>query len=162
MNKRSIVLPAALAASLLVVAVAGFMYMERIDRVREEGNDFFNQGVALYHEKRFEESIAALEQVPQAYEYDWRLPYYKASALTQMKEFESAAEFLEEARAMNGDETRILYALGVVYYKLGQLALSRAHFAAVVEIDPAHEHAKGMVDIIARLEREQSSLVPEE
>jgi hypothetical protein len=42
-----------------------------------------------------------------------------------------------------------------VYYKLGNLSLSKAYFASVLKIDPGHEEAKGLMDIMAGLERIQ-------
>ena len=72
------------------------------------------------------------------------------SALIKLKDYESGAMRLEEALALNNNEKNILFALGVVYYKLGNLSLSKAYFAAVLEIDPGHEEAKGLMDIMAR------------
>ena len=49
---------------------------------------------------------------------------------------------------------------------VGKLALSKGYFASVVEIDPTNEEAKGLMDIMANLERSQpgnteSELEPE-
>jgi hypothetical protein len=35
------------------------------------------------------------------------------------------------------------------------LSLSKAYFASVLELDPGHEEAKGLMDIMASLERTQ-------
>ena len=50
-----------------------------------------------------------------------------------------------------------MFALGVAYFKLGNLALSKAYFAAVLQINPGNEEAKGLMDIMARLERQSNA-----
>jgi tetratricopeptide (TPR) repeat protein len=84
------------------------------------------------------------------------------SALIKLKDYESGALRLEEALALNSSETNILFALGVVYYKLGNLSLSKAYFASVLELDPGHEEAKGLMDIMASLERTQPAAAQED
>ena len=71
-----------------------------------------------------------------------------------LKNYPAAAPLLEEALALNPQETQILFELGVVYFKLGNLGLSKAYFEAVVEIDPTNEDARGLMDIMANLERQ--------
>ena len=84
------------------------------------------------------------------------------SALVQLKEFESAVRQLEKAHLLNSEEKNILFALGVTYYKLGNLSLSKAYFAAVLELDPGNEEAKGLMDIMANLERIQPGVAKTE
>ena len=38
---------------------------------------------------------------------------------------------------------------------MGNLAMSKAYFAQVLEIDPTDEEARGLMDIMANLERMQ-------
>ena len=38
--------------------------------------------------------------------------------------------------------------------------MSKAYFATLLEIDPSHEEAKGLMDIMARLERYQQESEP--
>ena len=49
----------------------------------------------------------------------------------------------------------VLYALGVAHYKLGNLGVSKAYFGKVLEVDPGHDDARGLMDIVANLERRQ-------
>ena len=81
--------------------------------------------------------------------------YYTATAHTMLKDYESAAPLLEEALALAPQKTEILFELGVVYFKLGNLALSKAYFQAVVDLDPSNEEAIGLRDIMANLEKQQ-------
>ena len=66
---------------------------------------------------------------------------------------------LEQALALNTQDTGILYALGVVYYKLGNLKLSKSYFASVLEINPEDQHAKGLMDIVTKLQRKSATNV---
>ena len=82
-------------------------------------------------------------------------PYYTATALVMLKDYQPAALKLEEALVLNPQETAILFELGIVYFKLGKLGLSKGYFASVLEIDPSNEEARGLMDVMAKLERIQ-------
>ena len=114
-----------------------------------------DQGIALFREKKYTESLEQLQSIPDGVIDDWHLPYYTATALVMLKDYQPAALKLEEALVLNPQETAILFELGVVYFKLGKLGLSKGYFATVVEIDPTNEEAKGLMDIMANLERIQ-------
>ncbi len=73
----------------------------------------------------------------------------------QQKDYEAAIGLLEEALLLNPGHTRIMHALGVAHFKMGNLAMSKAYFAQVLEIDPTDEEARGLMDIMANLERMQ-------
>ena len=70
-----------------------------------------------------------------------------------LKDYDTAAASLESALVRDPQDTGVLYALGVVWYKLGDISLAKGYFAAVLEINPNDEQAKGLMDIMARLER---------
>ena len=57
-----------------------------------------------------------------------------------------------------------MHALGVAYFKLGNLKLSKGYYASILEIDPGDEEARGLMDIMAKLERnsEAEQQVPAE
>ncbi len=74
-----------------------------------------------------------------------------------LKDYESAVEYLGQAHRLNSRSTDILYALGVTYYKLGKVKLAKSYFASVLEINPQDEQAKGLLDIMAKLERNPGS-----
>jgi tetratricopeptide (TPR) repeat protein len=127
-----------------------------------EANNRLEEGIILYNQKKFEQSLEMLEKITISEGLDWRLPYYKASALVKLEDYSPAAKYLEEALILNSNDTRILFALGVVYYKLGNLNLAEGYFASTLEIDPGHEHAKGLMDIMSRLQRNQQPVINEE
>jgi hypothetical protein len=50
----------------------------------------------------------------------------------------------------------------VAYFKLGNLKLAKGYFASVLEINPNDEQAKGLMDIMAKLERNSVAEADEE
>ena len=83
-----------------------------------------------------------------------RTLYDQGSEHIQLKDYEAALESLEQAHILNPEDTGTLFALGVVYYKLGNLKLAKSYFASVLEINPNDEQAKGLMDMMAKLERQ--------
>ena len=115
------------------------------------------QVVALFEQKQYEALVQTLDGIHLDTLDNWRYPYYLGSAQIMVRDYAQALTSLERALAMNPQGTRILYALGVAYYKQGNLKLAKAYFAAVLEVDPTDENAEGMVDIMNRLERRMES-----
>ena len=147
-----------MVASLVLMAIiAGSFYRfnERQQMTEQEAASSLDQGIALFREKKYVESLVVLQGIPEGVIEDSHLPYYTASTHVMLKDFQSAIPELEKALALNPQETQILFELGVVYYKLGNIALSKAYFASVVELDPSNAEAKGLMDIMANLERQQ-------
>ena len=143
---------------LVILSVVGgslYLFNENKQVTEQQALASLDQGIALFREKKYEESLDVLQAIPDGVIQDWHLPYYTATAHVMLKDYESAAPILEQALLLNPEEVQILFELGVVYYKLGNLALSKAYFASVVEIDPSNEEAKGLMDIMANLERQQ-------
>jgi Flp pilus assembly protein TadD len=71
-----------------------------------------------------------------------------------LKDYVTATERLERSLALAPRDTGTLYALGVASFKLGNLKLARGYFASILEINPNDEQAKGLMDIMANLERQ--------
>lgn len=149
-----------IALSLLVALVmSGLFYLHNENRQATEQQALasLDQGIALFREKQYPEALDMLQGIPNGVITDWHLPYYMASTHVMLKNFESAAPLLEQALVLNPDETQILFELGVVYYKLGKISLSKSYFASVVELDPTNTDAKGLMDIMVNLERKDPS-----
>lgn len=144
-------------ALVLMLATGGLfhLYNTKQEENRQQAITTLDRGVALFREKKYTESLKLLQGIPDGVIDDWHLPYYTATALVMLKDYQPAALKLEEALVLNPQETAILFELGVVYFKLGKLGLSKGYFATVVEIDPTNEEAKGLMDIMANLERIQ-------
>jgi tetratricopeptide (TPR) repeat protein len=157
MQTPSMRMLAALVLLLTGIAVA-FVYWG--SAMQSEQSDqsaaLLEQGITLYGQKKYTEALQELEKIPADSISDWHIPYYRGSSYIMLKEYEQAAMSLEQALVLSSQETGVLYALGVVYYKLGKLELARSYFAAVLEINPADEQAKGLMDIMANLERQSS------
>jgi tetratricopeptide (TPR) repeat protein len=140
---------------LLVAAaiVAAGQYRLDAQRQAEEAGILLDRGIEQLSQGQFEAALATLRSFPRDEISDWRIPYHEGRALIQLKDYEAAAVALEQAFGMNDREERIPFALGVVYFKLGNLGLSKSYFHAVLEINPANEEAKGLMDTMAGLER---------
>lgn len=153
---------ALLTASAVVVLVGVVLAAVLLDRADErsqlaETHAQINEGIAQFRAEQYELSVQTLGSIPEERVDDWHVPYYLGSALIQLKDYRNGAARLEEALVLNPRNENILFALGVAYFKLGNLGLSKAYFATVIEIDPNHEEAKGLMDIMATLERQSSA-----
>jgi len=139
-----------------------YLYNAGQQQTRQQAIASLDRGIALFREKKYSESLEVLQSIPDGVIQDWHLPFYTATAHILLKDYQLAALKLEEALLLNPQETQILFQLGVVYYKLGNLSLSKGYFASVVEIDPTHEEAKGLMGVMANLERQQPGVTQEE
>jgi len=161
MTKARKLLVAGIGLVLIVAVVAG-AYQYRIERQRlaVEAAVLLQEGIALFQQNQYEPALETLRSIPQGAIEDWRIPYYTGATLIRLKDYESAAASLEEALVLNSGEKDIPFALGVAYYKLGNLSLSKSYFHSVLEIDPSNEEAKGLMDIMSKLERQQPDSTP--
>ena len=144
----------------LVVAIFAAIYVDRIDglekdRQLENATLLINQGIEEFQQKQYQQSLETLGGISEDVHQDWHINYYMGSSLIMLRDYEPAAVELEKALTLNGKESVILYALGVVYYKMGNLSLSKAYFGKVLEVDPDNDDARGLMDIVANLERQQ-------
>ena len=146
----------------LVVAIFAAAYVNRMERDEEsrqvaEARLMIDKGMREFGQKQYQQSIETLSGISEDVLQDWHINYYQGSALIMLRDYESAALQLEKALVLNSADTNILYALGVAYYKLGKLGLSKAYFGQVLEFDPNHDDARGLMDIVANLERKQQA-----
>ena len=150
---------------VLIVAAAAGIYMYQVEQQRQatfDAHALIDTGMAQFHAGQYELSLQTMGSIPASSLEDWHIPYYMGSAHIQLKDYETGATRLEQALALNPVEENILFGLGVAYYKLGNLSLSKAYFASVLEVNPTHEEAKGLMDIMASLERRQPAVVNED
>jgi tetratricopeptide (TPR) repeat protein len=138
-------------------AMGGLFYLFNEDRqiTEQQALASLDHGIALFREEKYTESLEVLQGIPDGVLQDWHLPYYTATAYVMLKDYENAAPILEKALELNPENTQIMFELGVAYYKLGNLSLSKGYFDSVLAIDPSNEEAKGLMDIMANLERQQ-------
>lgn len=149
---------------LLALAAAIWIYTE-VSSQREtqiRADQRLESGIALFKEKNYPEALEIFEDISPGAPREWYARYYQGSTYIMLKDYQSATIYLEQALVLNPTETQIMHALGVTYYKLGNLKLSKAYFAAVLEINPADEQAKGLMDIMADLERPEPEATPED
>ncbi|MDH5737690.1 MAG: tetratricopeptide repeat protein [Gammaproteobacteria bacterium] len=109
--------------------------------------------IKLFDDKQYDEAIRILEAIPDTSVHAQKALYRRGAAYLMLKNYESAVKHLEQSLALDTRDSSVLYALGVSYYKLGHIKLAKGYFASVLEINPDDLQAKGLMDIMAGLER---------
>lgn len=152
-SRRKRVPAIAILSGVVVIAVSVFAVRDWAlhERFETHVTGALDRAIQLAQTRRYEASLAELNALPEDMRADWRVSYHRASALMNLKRFEESAALFEESLSVKPDEPATLFALGVVNYKLGRLELAKAYFAAVVELDPGNEEAKGLMDIMSSL-----------
>jgi Flp pilus assembly protein TadD len=153
-------------ALALIVAVAA-IYMNRADRAgggqqAEDAMVLMDVGIQQFQQRKYRESLDTLGSISDEVLKHWRINYYMGSSLLMLRNAASAAVELEKALALNPAEPKIFYALGVAYYKIGDWGLSKAYFGKVLELEPGNDDARGLMDIVASLERKQGAEAEQE
>lgn len=144
-------------ALLLLTGVLLFIVLQP-DRepVSYSATELLADGIGHFERKEYDLALEVLRQVPEGLPESAQARYYEGSSHMMLQDYEAAVKSLEAALALEPRDTGVLYALGVAYYKLGNLAVAKGYFGAVLEINPNDEHAKGLMDIMAKLERRSS------
>jgi Flp pilus assembly protein TadD len=157
-NKLKIILITSVGALLLLSVALWFLVLQPdLHSVAKQEEVLLASGIRLFKEKKFNESLETLARIPSGSTQEAKARYYQGSAYMMLKDYESAADNLEQALVLDSQDVGVFYGLGVAYYKLGNLKLARGYFASVLEINPNDEHAKGLMDILAKLERNPGS-----
>jgi tetratricopeptide (TPR) repeat protein len=132
---------------------------------RLEAQELLAAGIAMFTEQKYEQALEALQRVPQSSEYASKARYYEGSTHLMLRDFESAIAALDRAVALNDEDVGSLFALGVAYFKLGNLKMAKAHFSLVLDAPnddgsstELKEQAQGLVDVMAKLERRQETV----
>lgn len=170
MSKWSISLAAG-AAILIFYAVLAVL-LDGPDQVVDarQAGPALQSGIDLFNQKRYDEAIESLRQVPRGSKHESTAKYYEGSAQLMLKNDDAAVATLQEALLLAPDDPQILYALGVASFKLGNVKLAKGYFASVLDIAPRderdeelHKQARGLMDKMAILERRDDggqSVVP--
>jgi tetratricopeptide (TPR) repeat protein len=143
--------------ALLALVVAVWVYFENNEQKEKliRADQRIESGIALFKEKKYPEALEVFENIPPGSSREWYARYYQGSAYIMLKDYQPAITYLEQALVLNPTETQIMHALGVAYFKLGKIKISKAYFASVLEIHPEDAEARGLMDIMANLERQQ-------
>ncbi len=147
-------------ALALAAAVVVASYVMRIDSIEKEAQAdnamlLMEEGIAQFQQRQYQQSLETLGRISEDEFQNWHINYFMGSSQIMLRDYETAVTQLEKALALIGEEPKVLYALGVAYYKLGNLSLSKAYFGRVLEIDPDNADARGLMDIVANMERKQ-------
>jgi Flp pilus assembly protein TadD len=156
MKKAHQLLIAGLSIALAAGAAVSVNWYKMDQQEKTQQNQLvLDKGIALYNQGKYPEALQTLEAIAPGAIQDWHLPYYKGAASVRLKDYQTAATYLEQAKNLNSSEAQILYLLGVVYYKLGNLKLSEGYFAATLELNPNHEQARGLMGVMSDLQKLQ-------
>jgi len=152
-------------ASIIVLALvsagilAAWWYAGEVRQERQaQQQAALEAGIEAFKQNQYDLAVSEFRAVPSAHPEGWQARYLEGSAQIMRKDYARAVPLLEEALALNPTHTRTMHALGVAHYKLGHLSLSKAYFAAVLDVDPGNEEAKGLMDIMSGLERYQEEV----
>jgi Flp pilus assembly protein TadD len=142
---------------LVIVSVVFGVYRYELTRQEQvaEARVQLETGIWQFNNKDYEAALQTLRAIPKGTVEDWRKLYYEGAALVQLRNYEEATAVLEEAWSLNQTEEDIPFALAVAYFKQGNLQLAKGYFHAVIQINPQNADAKGLMDIMASLERMQ-------
>lgn len=146
--------------TVLLLVIAGltwFWYAGAQSRSAARHDAILTQGIALFDQKDYAGALQELEKIPPDRIENWQVPYYIGSSQMMLKDYEAAAASFDHALQLKPDEAGTLYALGVAWYKLGNLKLSKAYFAQVLVINPNDEQAKGLMDVMSKLDQQSSA-----
>lgn len=154
--KNSLAIAAGTVLVLLGAALWFFVMQPERESVSYGSAELVADGIGHFERKEYDLALEVLQQVPDGQPESAQARYYEGSSQMMLQDYEAAVASLESALALEPRNTGVLYALGVAYYKLGNLAVAKGYFGAVLEINPNDEQAKGLMDIMARLERESS------
>ena len=140
-----------------IIAIVFGVYQYEVKRQQQidEARTQVEIGIMLFKQKDYQGALDTLRATPDVGIQDWRNLYYQGASLVQLKNYEEAVVALEEAWSLNQAEEDIPFALAVAYFKLGNLALAKSYFHAVIKLNPENADAKGLMDIMANLERIQ-------
>lgn len=147
---------------VLLFAIAVNSYQSDQQEKAQQNHLILDQGIALYDQGKYPEALSKLQTIADADIQDWQVSYYKGAAAVRLKDYPSAATYLEHANSLNSSETQTLYLLGVVYFKLGNLKLSEGYFTATLELDPSHEEARGLMGVMSNLQKKQENFAQQE
>jgi len=157
-NKLKIILISGVGALLILSLALWFLVLQpNQQKEAKQAEELLASGIKLFNQKKFNETLDTLARIPSGNAEEAQVRYYQGSAFMMLKDYESAVDYLGQAHRLNSQDTRILFALGVAYFKLGKLKLSKSYFASVLEIDPGNKDARGLMDIMAKLERSSTT-----
>jgi tetratricopeptide (TPR) repeat protein len=156
-NSKNMKIGGLVTVLLIAVAFWGYTEWSNKQKLTVPSDQSLDAGIVLFNQKKYLEALEVFENIPAGAPDEWWARYYQGSTYIMLKDYSSATTYLEQALILSPTQTRIMHALGVAYFKLGNLQMSKAYFVAVLEVDPGDEEAKGLMDIMDKLEQQQST-----
>lgn len=150
------------AIILIVLSACVWIYAKdsRHQKMLVRADGAIETGIALFKEKKYPEALRIFANIPDGAPRAWYARYYQGSTHIMLKDYQQAIRPLEQALSLNPTETQVMHALGVVYFKLGKLKISKAYYASILEIDPGDSEARGFLETMTNLERRSQEQPP--
>jgi len=145
-----------LTSIVVTVSVLIFWFIEVQNRHRDNlqlAQIHLDHGVQLHVQKKYQLAKKKLIQATRADPKSWKAFFYLGAGNFELKRYDAAIPFLERALFLAPTEQKIYKMLGVIYYKLGQLDMARGYFTSYFELDLNNKDARGMIEMIAKLQR---------
>lgn len=145
------------AALLVVIAFVFAVRTPDPEPTTATPAELLADGVGHFERDEHELALEVLKQVPNGSPEKSRALYYEGSAYMMQKDYPAAVTSLEQALLLDNENAGVLYALGVAWFKLGDVSLAKGYFSAVLDINPDDEQAKGLVEVMTGLERQSDA-----
>jgi len=107
------------------------------------GQAHLSAGERLISEKHYAEAVEMLQNGKQYDDQESRLWLFRGLALLQLNDYLYAESELNEAWAMSGDEPRVLWLLGRLYYHTDRMQQAVEVWERALELEPDNEMIAG-------------------
>lgn len=139
--------------SALVILGFAEKELSRRNNLNKIAQVHLERGIQLHQQKAYLPAKRMLLHALKADPGSWQAFFYLGAGNYELKRYSAAIPFLERALTLAPEEQEIYKMMGVVYYKLSKLDMARGYFTAYFELDPDEMDARGMVEMIAKLQR---------
>jgi tetratricopeptide (TPR) repeat protein len=136
-NLKSAKVSIALIASALIVAFTG----PSLGQSNETSSYWFQQGMALYEQDRFSESLDAYEKALELDPTDSEAWNNRGIDLGLLGRYDEALESFERAVALNESYAEAWYNMGVIYDYKGYYYTAVQAYKKATQINPSYQKA---------------------
>lgn len=117
----------------------------------EEGNTYFQRGILLMDQSRWEEAALAFQEALPLLPNHYRLRLQIAKTYLQLSRLDEAANFLQEAIGFQPDNKSGYLLLGEVYFAQQNFYEALNAYEKVLELDPQNKKAQEAIEDISAI-----------
>ncbi len=123
-----------------------------MERPSHQTTSVTQQGLIALQKGELSQAISLLQQAAQQHPQDFDAAHGLGVALARKNLLRQAAHWLEHAVSLRQDDVGALFNLAQVYFGLNELADAKSAVRRVLNLDPNHQRAAGLMDRIAEAE----------